>query len=204
MKIFQKSILFLFALLSANFAYSQTIVYANTVLAVSNEYATSDASCSNGWAACRILGAPDAYPACGDNANAWAYPCSQQREWIEVGFSTQLYVDTVRIYETYTSGAIDTVYLRNAQTGFWNTVYASPSTVGLTSCNVKNIFMATTSYKVDAVRMALNIYTGYCFPEIDAVALIGSSGSATGLNENSTTNTAIFPNPTTGNITVNQ
>lgn len=201
MKKIIKTIVLSFVLLGVNFVNAQTTVYADTVLAVSNEYDISNASCTNGWAACRILGAPDVYPSCGDSPNAWTYPCSQQREWIEIGFSTQLYVDTVRIFETYTSGAIDTVYLRDAQTGFWNTVYASPSTVGLTSCNVKEIFMATTSYKVDAIRLALDIYTGHCFPEIDAIALIGST-TGVGINEQEVSKTAVFPNPTNGQITV--
>lgn len=201
MKKFIKTTVLSFTLLGAHFVNAQTTIYADAVLAVSNEYAVSDVSCTNGWAACRILGAPDVYPICGDHVNAWTYPCSQQREWIEIGFSTPLYVDTVRIYETYTSGAIDTVYLRDAQTGLWNTVYASPSTVGLTLCVVKDIFMATTSYKVDAVRLALDIYTAHCFPEIDAVALIGSAFGV-GITEKNTSKTSIFPNPSNGKITV--
>lgn len=202
MKKFIKPALFIFALLSADFAKSQTTVYADTVLAVSAEYGISDASCSNSWAACRILGAPDVYPNCGDITGAWTFPCGTSRQWIEIGFSTQLYVDTVRIYETNHSGAIDTVYLRDASTGSWNTIYAAPNSP-LYACNVFDITIPTTSYKVDAVRMAIADYSlGWCYPEFDAVALIGST-LGVGINEQNISKASIFPNPSTGDITVN-
>ncbi|HNP99948.1 MAG TPA: hypothetical protein PKK99_12895, partial [Bacteroidia bacterium] len=61
----------------------QNFQYADHVIAFSSEYSNPDYSAS------RILGAPDAYPAYGDNANAWA-PLTQDasREYIEVGFNT--------------------------------------------------------------------------------------------------------------------
>ena len=174
MKNFIKPIALFFTIVVANFVQAQTTAYADTVFAVSSEYYPSNAACSNGFAACRILGAPDVYPGCGDAENAWAFNCGTSRQWIEIGYNTQLYVDTLRIYETNHSGAIDTVYLRNAITGNWNSIYAAPCIPNY-SCNIFDIPVPTTSYKVDAVRLAIADFSlGWCFPEYDAVALIGN------------------------------
>lgn len=201
MKKIIKSALLLFTLLGTNFAHSQTTVYADTVLAVSSEYLPSDASCSNSWAACKILGTPDVYPNCGDLAGAWTFTCGTSRQWIEIGYSTHLYVDTVRIYETNHSGAIDTVYLRNAATGSWNTIYTAPSIPNF-SCTIFNVIIPRTAYKVDAVRIAIADFSlGWCYPEYDAVALIGSAVSV-GITDHQLKNSNIFPNPSNGQITV--
>lgn len=201
MKKFIKSALFFVALLGSNFANSQTTAYADTILAVSQEFNFSDATCSYPWAACHILGAPDVYPSCGDIAGAWTFLCGTSRQWIEIGYSTQLHVDTVRIYETNHSGAIDTVYLRNASTGSWNTIYAAPS-IPFYACNVFDIIIPTTAYKVDAVRIAIADFSlGWCYPEYDAVALIGSVVSVR-ITDHQLKNSNIFPNPSNGQITV--
>lgn len=194
MKTFTRSVLLLFILLESSLVHSQTTVYADTLIDVSNEWDSSNASCSNAWAACQILGAPDVYPICADNGGAWAFPCIHVREWIEVGYSTALYVDTVRIYETNHSGEIDTIYLRDAQTGIWNMIYDTTALL-LSGCNVLDVIIPTTSYKVDAVRLAIGDYPGNCFPEYDAVALIGSTGLTTVIDENKIKNVTIFPNP---------
>ncbi len=207
MKKFIKTTVLSFTLLGANLAHSQTTVYADTVLAVSSEYNLSTSLCTNGNSACRILGLPDVYPLCQDEANAWAFSNTNTgvREWIEVGYFTQLYVDTVRIYETNHSGIIDTVYLRDAQTGLWNTVYTNTANL-IGTCNVLDIIIPTSSYKVDAVRFATGTYssasTGFFWPEYDAIALIGTPVGSTSIQENRTNNPTVFPNPTNGQITV--
>ncbi|OFY83120.1 MAG: hypothetical protein A3F72_11705 [Bacteroidetes bacterium RIFCSPLOWO2_12_FULL_35_15] len=203
MKKSTKSALLLFALLVANLANSQTTVYADTVLGVSSEYSLTIVNCTNANSACKILGAPDVYPNCGDITNAWTFSNTLgSREWIQVGYSTQMYVDTIRIYETNHSGTIDTVYLRDVQTGLWNTIYSTTVNV-VSGCNVLDIVIPTTTYKVDAVRLAIGDYTGFYWPEYDAVALIGSAVSTVGVDEYKLKNTTIFPNPSNGDITVN-
>lgn len=201
MKKLIKSVILLFTLAGTNFAKSQTTIYADTVLGVSSEYSLSNATCSSGWSACRILGVPDAYPNCSDNVGAWTFGNSNTRQWIEIGYSTHLYVDTIRIYETYNSGAIDTVYLRDAQTGNWNTVYTTTANP-VTGCKVLDIVIPETSYKVDALRLAI-YFNGSNWFEYDAIALTGSTVSSVGIAGHQIKNTTVFPTPSTGNITVN-
>ena len=197
MKPFIKSALLLAIFLKSSFTHSQTTTaYADAVLSVTSEYA----ACPGNWSSCQILGAPNVYPICADHGNAWAFDFNS-RQSIVIGYSTQLYVDTVRIYETNNSGLIDTLYLRNAQTGNWNTIYTATANA-LASCNILDIAISETSYKVDAVRLAISSTSIVLWPEYDAVALIGSPVSTTGIGEQKTDPVSIFPNPSSGNFTL--
>ena len=169
MKKIKRFIAVLFIIVQSGIANSQTTIYADTVMGFSSEYSGTI------WSAAQILGIPNAYPNCGDIPTAWTF-YSHPREWIEIGYLTHLYVDTIKIYETNHSGAIDTVYLRDAGTGNWNTIYSSTTDL-VDSCRILEIVIPTTTYKVDAIRIAIGDYiaTGLYYPEYDAVALIGST-----------------------------
>ena len=78
-----------------------------------------------------------------------------QREWLEVSFANPQHVSTINIYETDNTDAVDTVYIRNAVTKGWKQVFSQtahsdvcPKTLSIT--------IPTTSYDVDAVRIAVN------------------------------------------------
>lgn len=175
---------------------SQTIIYADSVIAFSNEYSSA------GWHASQILHAPDVYPACNDLVGSWTFPAANQREWIELYYNTAIKVDSINIFETNHSGVIDTVYLRDAQTLVWHTVYNNTAFPN-TACEVLKIGFSTTSYSVNAVRFTISnsYYSNFYYPEYDAVALI-NNGAVTGtkyewqINDN----VKIYPNPSCGNV----
>jgi len=194
-------ILLCVASLGANFAYSQNTIYADTVLSVSSEYSV----CPNNWSSCKIIGAPDVYPNCGDLPGSWSFSAANNtttphpREWIEIGYNTQYYVDSINVYQTNYSGLIDTIYFRDAQTGTWNIVF-SDTAIFNNNCDVFRLGMPTTLYKVDAVRLAISGNYTSLYPEFDAVALIG--GVTTAINEQEANKTVIFPNPSNGQLTI--
>ena len=141
--------------------------YASSVIAFSSEYPTAPA-----YGSVQILGAPDV-SAYGDNANAWTNAdADNQREFIVVGFTTPLPVSVIKIYETYTPGAIDTVYLRDASTGIWNTVYTATAAATPPILTILTINIATTPYNVDALRIATNSPVVLGWNEIDAVEIL--------------------------------
>ena len=160
--------------LGANFAYSQSTIYADTVLGVSSEWSV----CPNNWSSCKILGAPDVYPNCGDLPGSWSFSwvnnttTPHPREWIEIGYNTHYYVDSINVYQTNHSGLIDTIYFRDALTGTWNIVF-SDTAIFNNNCDVFRLGMPTTLYMVDAVRLAMSGNYTSLWPEFDAVALIG-------------------------------
>ena len=140
--------------------------FASSVIAYSSQYSAPN------WAAAQALGVPNTYPAYGDINTAWASLAGDsQREFLELGFTTPQPVSTIKIYETYNPGAIDTVYLRDASTGVWNSIYATTASVGTAIANILTINIATTLYNVDAIRIAVNSPAVPGWNEIDAVSI---------------------------------
>jgi len=176
MRNFTKVLIVVVCLLQFNYSKSQSSnIFADTVYSFSSEFHVSPGS----WSSSKIIGAPDVYPSCNDNYNAWSFSgvnngdSIHPREWIEIGYSTHYYVDSINVYETYRSGLIDTIYFRDAVSGMWNIVYTNTA-VYSSACNVLRIGMIQTPYTVDAVRLAMdNHYPAYAYPEYDAVELVG-------------------------------
>jgi hypothetical protein len=168
------------AFFSIVFCNAQTIInqqYASSVIAVSSEFNPTPGSSYNST---QLLGAPDVYPSCGDNGHAWvpATP-NGQREFFVVGFATPQQVNTIRIYQNYGPGAVDTVYLRDAVTGIFNQVYQVTATDGAGCPGLPQmlleIHIPTTSYNVDAMRVAINSPANANVNEFDAVAIANFS-----------------------------
>lgn len=176
--------------------------FATSVLDFSTEYRPSDADCSLGWSACKILGEPDVYPFAGDSSNAWSPSTSSSaREFIVVGFAQAEPIEAVYVYETYYPGAVDTVYLRNANTGIWQPVWNNPavSTNG-TFARILAVTFPMTTYPVDAVRIALNSPDANGYNEIDAVAIGANITSVADIDRPHALR--VFPNPTVSFFTV--
>jgi hypothetical protein len=145
-------------------AYSQT-QYASSVIDFSSEYDAGD------WGANQVIGAPNT-PDCGDYTTAWASAdADNQREFLVLGYAVPQKVNKIQIFQNLNPGAIDTVYLRNAATGVWTTVFSTTAIANATCPGTLTIDIALTTYKVDAVRIAMNSPAVADWNEIDAVAI---------------------------------
>ncbi len=154
---------FLKLLFIPQFASGQS-QYPDSVIAYSTQYSPA---CN---AASRALGAPDVI-GCGDNCNAWTSAFTGYREFLELGFATPQPVTTIKIYETYNSDPVDTVYLRNQSTQQWIQVFSQTAFIDTTCPKILTINIPTTSYNVDAIRLAINDSIFSNSPEIDAVQI---------------------------------
>src|SRR5947209_4196731 len=106
--------LLLALLLLTSFYASAQFRWADTVVGFSSQYTTS------AWAASQALGTPDTYPSCGDISTAWAsLSPDAQREYLELGFSGADSINSIKVYQTLASGAIDTIYVWNPNTAAW-------------------------------------------------------------------------------------
>jgi len=148
--------------------------YATHVIHFSSQYTSGE------WAATKALQKENVYPNYGDNINAWASLSSDnQREFLELGFDTIQTVRTIEIFETYNPGAVDTVYLREANSQKWNKIYAKPAIIDLEKkSRIFSIYFIETDYFVDAIRLAINSPDVEGWNEIDAVAITGKRKSA--------------------------
>ena len=142
--------------------------YADEVIEVSSEYSSPD------WHAEEALGKEDVYPEYGDLEGTWASATKDgQREFLELGFDSAQTVTKIEIYETFSPGAIDTVYLRNGRNK-WILVYAGVAAA--TGEEVSRIFTINVDppvYGVNAIRIKLDSPAVPDWNEIDAVAITG-------------------------------
>ncbi|CAN5781576.1 hypothetical protein BH11MYX3_BH11MYX3_02160 [soil metagenome] len=142
------------------------IQWASSVRGFSTQYTATS------WAADRVLGAPDVFPAHGDNANAWASLGADDRdEWIEVAYAQPMHVSAVEVLETYNPGAVSALELVTVS-GQRLTVYqGAPGTTGKTS-NTLHVDLRCTTEPIVAVKVMLRSTKVAGWNELDAIGLV--------------------------------
>jgi hypothetical protein len=140
-----------------------------TAATASSEYGNPE------WSAMQATGAPNT-TSCGDTGAAWAPRSSGiSPEWIELDYATPVHANMVRVHETYNSGFIYQVDLKDSS-GNLHTVWAGTDTTPCPSWF--EITFPKTSFFVQGVKIHARI-SGW--EEIDAVELIGEqAGTVTG------------------------
>ncbi|MBN8652802.1 MAG: hypothetical protein J0L67_15320 [Cytophagales bacterium] len=143
--------------------------FASSVIDFSSQYHISN------WHAIKSIGEPDLYPTYGDLPGAWASATpDNQREFLVLGFTEPQTVKKIEIYETYSPGAIDTIYLLDVNSEKWKIVYAKPAQTGLPAeARIFTIHLIETQYMANAIRLAINSPAVASWNEIDAVAITG-------------------------------
>ena len=143
--------------------------YADFVIDYSSQYSATS------WSANRALGKENVFPEYGDYANAWAASTpNNEREYLVLGFDTLQTIHTIDIYETFNPGAVDSIFIRKAETEEWIRVYSKPAVIGLPEeSRIFSVYMLETTFLVDAIRIALNSAAVDGYNEIDAVAISG-------------------------------
>lgn len=153
--------------------------WADTVLYKSREYRTSP----GGWSSYQLLGAPNTYPRYGDISTAWTAPSyGDQRDTLIVGYGTPVPATAVEIYQTYSPGYIDSVFVRESPSHIWHRVYAHHAHADTAIATILTVSLPGT-YSIDAVRMDIATDSADDYVEIDAVGLLmpaEASGLAAG------------------------
>ena len=141
------------------------VVWASSVRGFSTQYSESS------WSAAQALGAPNVYPASGDNAKAWASLGADDRdEWLEVGFDRPGSVSGVEIYETFNPGAIGRIELLTAsgRTLDAQTTAAAPGQGSMR----RTATVRCTSEPIVAVRVHVASASVAGWNEIDAIGVV--------------------------------
>lgn len=164
--------------------------YANSVIAASSEYSPVE------FGAIQTLGTPNAFPNYGSNPAAWLGETNSSREFIVVKFPSPDSVNFIDIYETFNTGAIDSIYFEDVTVpGVFNLVWYGTAQKG-PNVAIKNKieFPSLTNYKVSAVRLAFNTAAVGGLTSVDAICIgkkitpgifssISWSGSSIGSND---------------------
>lgn len=154
-----------------NLEHDLVIRYASSVINFSSEWSPTN------WGAIQILGEPDVYPAHHDSINAWAPRTPNgPREWIELMFDNPQPVCEVWIYETLMPGTVDTVYIKNPDSGRWEMVWNGDAFPAPPVARIFKVAFPQTSFPVSQVRIALNTGAVAYWNEIDAVAVVSDFG----------------------------
>ncbi|MEW6754630.1 MAG: CARDB domain-containing protein [Candidatus Latescibacterota bacterium] len=124
----------------------------------------------------QALGPPALWPFSTSLIASWASVTEdEQREFLELEYEDPEPAAAVEIAEMQHPGAVDSVYLRDAQTRAWRVVWSGRAApVADSESRLLTVEFAPTSYPVDAVRLALDSPAVPGYNEIDAVALVGT------------------------------
>jgi len=156
------------AIVSFQKIQAQQYLFAGRVINFSTEYDIYP----NGWSTYQILGKPNVYPAYGDIAEAYnPVAFGTQRDFIDLEFDNNGPIDSIFIYETFTPGYVDSVFVKNPGTQNWDLVYSSVVTPAPAVSRIFAIGFPMTSYTVKEVRLSLANDTSTGWVEIDAVAI---------------------------------
>jgi hypothetical protein len=129
-----------------------------------------------GWSTYQILGKPNVYPLYGDIADAYnPAGFGGQRDFIDLEFDNNGPIDSIFIYETFTPGFVDSVFVKNPGTQAWDLVYAAPADTLAANARILAIGFPTTAYPVRFVRLGLANDISPGWVEIDAVAISPST-----------------------------
>lgn len=110
--------------------------YCSRVVGFSSQFSYSE------HAALQLLGPPKQYPNAGSSKHAWsALPQpNTSRQWVRLGFKKPVYVNQVRIYETFNPGSVSRIRLAQTEKGKhgaesdWVDVFKSSAQANSTDC----------------------------------------------------------------------
>ncbi len=142
-----------------------TIQYCSNIIAFSSQYSDGN------WSASQVIGVPNVYPYYGDHPNAWTSSTADgQREFLELGFNNPMPISNIAVYETFNCGSVDTIYVKNPNTGNWEIVYQGVSH-HITTPRIFEVSFPLTSFPVSQIRLAIDAIGVPGWNEIDAVAI---------------------------------
>jgi hypothetical protein len=143
------------------------MIWSSTVRAMSSQWGADD------WSAKRALGAPDVYPASGDQVNAWASEGADDRtEFLELGLERAVSVAAVEVYETYNPGAVTEIELIGL-TGSRTVVHrARAEQLGSATHVTRAKVGGCTGEPIVAVRVTIDSRAVEGWNEIDAVGVV--------------------------------
>jgi outer membrane protein OmpA-like peptidoglycan-associated protein len=158
---------FLFTVLTFT-AHAQVVQWATKVIGFSSELTPVQ------YSAKQALGKPNVLPAGGQNPNAWAPDKPGRKEFLKLGYDNPVNVRQIAIAESHNPSAIYRVLLYDEAGKEHEVSSLNPMVVPLKG-RMLNIFIETTPYKVNAVKIE---FDGAAVPDyygIDAVAITDSN-----------------------------
>ena len=139
--------------------------WATSVISFSTEWDSVE------WGAIQTLGEPDVYPNYGDLENAWSPSEHDEQEFLELGFSHPIPINFIDIYETFGPDFVDSVFVKNPNTGLYETVYTASPQYNGDSAQILHITFPMTLFPVSEVMISMDMSAVAGWNEVDAVSI---------------------------------
>jgi hypothetical protein len=118
------------------------------------------------------MGPPNVYPNYGDLQKTWSQAHKDIRadHFIEVEFAKEVFATRINIYETYHTGAVTRILIKNKEQQEWVLVWASKSGAeDIQSSRVFSPELLKTSFKSNHVRLQLDTTVASSFCQLDGI-----------------------------------
>lgn len=133
------------------------------VLDFSSQYSPTN------WAAFQVEGPPNSYPG---GPLSWAsLTADDQREFLLLRFDNPAVINFLTLYETAQPGALDTVAVKNPNTGLFETVWTGVAELVPVTYRIQTVSFPVTRFPVSEVRLAFNSPAVTGWNEIDAAGV---------------------------------
>ncbi|XP_052236530.1 uncharacterized protein LOC127849104 [Dreissena polymorpha] len=147
--------------------------WVSSIASFSTEYTKEP-----GWTASEMIGAANVYPNYGDIEGTWAQKDKGiGNEFIEVMFTTKVYVSKVDIYETENSGGVTSI--KGRQSGQWIVLWSGAAS-HIQNVRIFSPPLLTTECFTNHIRIEVDTSISNSWVEIDAVKLHGKENIQVG------------------------
>lgn len=139
------------------------MIWGANVRALSTQYAEDN------WSAAQATGAPDVFPAHGDQVKAWASLGADDRpEFLEIELARPSVLSAVEVYETYNPGAVSEIELIGVS-GKRVVVHRQAAAASGQGAQRKRVDFACTAEPIAAIRVTVDSPRVAGWNEIDAI-----------------------------------
>jgi len=154
-------------LLASQWAYSQSVLWADKVIEYSSEFGEKQ------YAHDQILGKPNVLPNLGLSPNAWTPERKNKKEYIKVGFARSIAIQQIAIAETHNPGSIASIFAYDADGNEYLVNQSTPKSIPIEG-RLFRLFVEKTPYEVAALKIVFDGKVIDDYFSVDAVAISDS------------------------------
>ena len=146
----------------------ETVYWASRVVEVSSELSRLE------YSALQVLHKPNVLPAHGDNPNAWTPGKDTKDQFIVVYFDNPIQAQQVAIAESQNPGSVKRIFAYDTDQEEHLLFELEPRDLPIES-RLLNLFFERTSYKIEAIRVELDVAAVEGDQSIDAIGISDSN-----------------------------
>ncbi len=161
-------LIFCTAFFAGEIRAQETVYWASQVVEVSSELSHLE------YSALQALHKPNVLPAHGDNPNAWTPAKDSKDQYIVVFFDRPVQAQQVAIAESQNPGSVKRIFAYDTKEQEHLLFELEPRDLPIES-RLLNLFFEKTNYKIEALRVELDVQAVIGDKSIDAIGISASN-----------------------------